>query len=120
MTLRTMKGTVMTFMLLAALFTFSCKGKEKDKSIDATSTNNTGRDITGDTSIAPSGTAPETGVITADQLRDATKDFPGVTATVNNGEVTLTGTISRDKLPKLMQSVQALNPTKVNNNLTIK
>lgn len=120
MTLRTMKGTVMTFMLLAALYTFSCKGKEKDKDIDATSTNNTGRDVTGDTSTAPATTTPETGVVTEDQLRDATKDFPGVTATVNNGEVTLTGTISRDKLPKLMQSVQALNPKKVNNNLTIK
>jgi osmotically-inducible protein OsmY len=58
--------------------------------------------------------------VTEAQLRDATKDFPGVQATVNNGEVTLTGTISREKLPKLMQSVQALNPTKVNNNLTIK
>jgi hyperosmotically inducible periplasmic protein len=39
---------------------------------------------------------------------------------MNNGEVTLTGTISREKLPRLMQSVQALNPVKVNNNLTIK
>ena|SRR6476661_22042 len=53
-------------------------------------------------------------------LRDATKDYPGVTATVNNGEVTLTGTIARSKLPKLMQSINALNPKKVNNNLTIK
>src|SRR5690349_7862063 len=119
MTLRTMKGTVMTFILLAALFTFSCKGKE-DKSTDATSTENTGRDVTGDTSTAPS-TSPTTttpAMVTEDQLRDATKDFPGVTATVNNdGEVTLTGNISKDKLPKLMQSVQALNPKKVNNNL---
>lgn len=109
----------MTCILLASLYTFSCKGKEEDKSIDATSTENTGRDVTGDTSTA-STTTPETGMVTEDQLRDATKDFPGVTATVNNGEVTLTGTISRDKLPKLMQSVQALNPKKVNNNLTIK
>ena len=53
-------------------------------------------------------------------LKDATKDFPGVTATVNNGEVTLTGDITRNKLPKLMQSVNALHPKKVNNNLTIK
>jgi osmotically-inducible protein OsmY len=55
-----------------------------------------------------------------EQVKDATKDYPDVTATVDNGEVTLTGTISREKLPKLMQSVQALNPKKVNNNLTIK
>ena len=52
--------------------------------------------------------------------KDAVKDFPGVTANVNNGEVTLTGNITRDKLPKLMQSVNAMHPKKVNNNLTIK
>jgi osmotically-inducible protein OsmY len=52
-------------------------------------------------------------------VKDATKDFPGVTATVNNGEVTLTGNIKRDRLPVLMQSIHALNPKKVNNNLTI-
>ena len=53
-------------------------------------------------------------------LRDATKDYPGVMATVSNGEVTLTGTIERSKLPKLMQSINSLNPKKVNNNLTVK
>lgn len=53
-------------------------------------------------------------------LKDATKDYPGVTATVANGEVTLTGTIERSKLPNLMQSVNSLNPKKVNNKLTIK
>ena len=52
--------------------------------------------------------------------KDAVKDYPGVTATVNGGEVTLTGNITRDKLPKLMQSVNAMHPKKVNNNLTIK
>ena len=59
-------------------------------------------------------------MISEDQLKDATKDYPNVTATVNNGEVTLTGSVKRDDLPKLMQRVQALNPTKVNNNLSIK
>ncbi|WP_107685818.1 BON domain-containing protein [Niastella populi] len=122
MTLPTMKGTVMTFMLLAALFTFSCKGKEEDKSIDATSTENTGRDVTGDTSTAtsPITTTTDSMTVNEDQLRDAIKDYPNVTATVNNGEVTLTGSIERDQLPKLMQRVQALNPKKVNNNLSIK
>ena len=104
----------MTFVLLAALFTFSCKGKEEDKSIDATSTENTGRDVTGDTSTAtsPATVTPDTTTVNEDRLRDAIKDYPNVTATVNNGEVTLTGTISRDQLPKLMQRVQALNPKK--------
>lgn len=52
-------------------------------------------------------------------VRDATKDFPGVNAVVSNGEVTLTGTIKRDRLPKLMQSIHALQPKKVNNNLIV-
>ena len=53
-------------------------------------------------------------------VKDATKDFPGVVATVNGGEITLTGTIERDRLPVLMQNLHALNPKKVNNNLTVK
>jgi osmotically-inducible protein OsmY len=52
-------------------------------------------------------------------LKDATKDYPGVNATVNDGEVTLTGTIKKERLPKLMQSIHALHPKKVTNNLTI-
>jgi hypothetical protein len=52
-------------------------------------------------------------------ITDAVKDFPGVTATVDQGVITLTGNITRDKLPKLMMSVNALHPKKVNNNLTI-
>lgn len=53
-------------------------------------------------------------------VTDATKDFPTVTATVNNGEITLTGTLERSKLPTLMQSLNALNPSKINNELTLK
>jgi osmotically-inducible protein OsmY len=51
---------------------------------------------------------------------DATKDFPTVKATVNNGEITLTGTIKRSNLTTLMQSLNNLHPTKINNQLTIK
>lgn len=51
---------------------------------------------------------------------DATKDYPGVSATVNNGEITLTGTIKRSDLTKLMQTLNSLHPTKINNQLTIK
>ncbi|MES2702094.1 MAG: BON domain-containing protein [Bacteroidota bacterium] len=62
-------------------------------------------------------------VATDDQLttnaKDATKDFPGVEATVSNGEITLTGTIARDRLPDLMMKLNALNPKKINNNLTV-
>ena len=53
-------------------------------------------------------------------VTDATKDFPTVTATVNGGEITLTGTLNRSDLPKLMQSLNSLNPTKINNQLTLK
>lgn len=125
MTLRSMKTTALTLLISAALFTISCKGKEEDKSTDANSTTNTGKDVTGDTSTTPMESAPQTtspaSTITDDKLKDAIKDYPNVTAALNNsGEVTLTGSIKRDELPALMQRVQALNPTKVNNNLTIK
>ena len=53
-------------------------------------------------------------------VTDATKDFPTVTAAVNGGEITLTGTLNRSDLPKLMQSLNSLNPTKINNQLTLK
>ena len=53
-------------------------------------------------------------------VTDATKDFPTVTATVNNGEITLTGSIKRSDLKTLMQSLNSLNPAKINNQLTIK
>jgi len=53
-------------------------------------------------------------------VADATKDFPTVTATVNNGEITLTGSIKRSDLTKLMQTLNSLHPTKINNQLTIK
>lgn len=51
--------------------------------------------------------------------RDAVKDYPGVEATVDNGVITLSGTISRDRLTPLMQSLQALNPKRVNNQLNV-
>jgi hyperosmotically inducible periplasmic protein len=48
------------------------------------------------------------------------KDHKDVTAVVENGEVTLRGTIQRADLQKLMMDLNALNPKKVNNQLTIK
>ena len=53
-------------------------------------------------------------------VTDATKDFPTVTAAVNNGEITLTGSIKRADLQKLMQTLNTLKPSKINNQLTIK
>lgn len=117
MKLPTPKAAIMFLSLSVALTVLSCKGKEKNT--DTTINRDTVSNVDTSTVAIP---APETASDDAlrSQLKDATKDYPGVTATVNNGEVTLTGEISRDKLPRLMQSVQALNPRKVNNNLTIK
>ena len=112
-----MKKSIFGFLLVASIGTIqltACKDKKEDANeVETVDTMTTPTPAPAPVVIA-SDSALETGV------RDAVKDYPEVTATVNNGEVTLTGTISKDKLPKLMQSVQALNPKKVNNNLTIK
>lgn len=48
-------------------------------------------------------------------VKDATKDFPTVTATVSEGIITLKGEIQKSNLQKLMMSLQALKPKKVDN-----
>jgi len=68
---------------------------------------------------------PPTSAVSSDStlskgVTDATKDFPTVKATVSNGEITLTGSIKRADLTKLMQSLNSLHPSKINNQLTIK
>lgn len=111
-----MKKSIFGFLLLASIGTIqltACKDKKEDKTEVETV----------DTMVTPA-PAPAPVVIASDSalengVKDAVKDYPEVTATVNNGEVTLTGTIKRDRLPNLMQSVQSLNPKKVNNNLTV-
>jgi outer membrane receptor for ferrienterochelin and colicin len=103
----------LALMLLAGFTVQSCGNKKKNETTTTTTT------ATPDNN---SSTAPVT-VSSDEELKrgvaDATKDFPGVTATVNNGEITLTGTIQRDRLPTLMQSLNSLQPKRINNNLTI-
>lgn len=53
-------------------------------------------------------------------VTDATKDFPAIKATVADGVITLTGEIKRSALPKLMQTLNSLQPKKIDNQLTIK
>lgn len=53
-------------------------------------------------------------------VRDAIKDHPGVSADVNDGVITVTGEIKQSDLATLMQKLNALNPKKVENKLTIK
>ena len=77
----------------------------------------------GTVAAAPVVTAPV--VISSDDsltqtVTDATKDFPTVKAEVKDGVVTLTGEIKKADLIKLMQSVNALKPKKVENKLTVK
>ena len=112
-------GLPIVFLILS-IYLGSCKGRSSET---------TNADTTTITSPADNTTNknPDTAavVISADDslrnmLTDAIKDFPGVTATTDQGVVTLTGEITREKLPKLMMSVNALHPKKVNNKLTIK
>ncbi len=121
MKLHAFKSGMLLLILAAGLATSSCKNKAENNENNTATNVDTASATTTDTSTAAT-TAPEAAMDDSlrVQLKDATKDYPGVTATVDNGEVTLTGTITKKKLPKLMQSVQALNPKKVNNNLTIK
>lgn len=88
----------------------SCKSKKAETTTQTTTPLDT-------MSTAPAQVAPDDQLTTG--VKDATKDFPGVNASVNNGEVTLTGNIKRDRLAALMQSLHALNPKKINNNLTV-
>ena len=79
------------------------------------------KSVVNNTTVTPPPPPPPPAAIDITQgVMDATKDFPTVTATVNNGEITLTGSLDRSKLPTLMQSLNALNPSKINNELTLK
>ena len=102
--------------IIAGLVTFlvagsSCKGKDKDKTTPETTTPTTNT------------TAPVE-VSSDETLRkgvtDATKDFPGVNADVNDGVSTLTGEIEKDRYLTLKQSLDALQPKQVVNNLKYK
>lgn len=53
-------------------------------------------------------------------LVDALKDHSGVTATVQDGVITLTGEVKQSDLPTVLQKVSALNPVKIDNQLTVK
>lgn len=70
------------------------------------------------TAVAPVQVSTDDALTTG--VRDATKDHPTVTASVNAGVVTLTGDIKRDQLQKLIQTLNTLNPVKIENKLTIK
>ncbi len=53
-------------------------------------------------------------------LPDALKDHPTVQAEVRDGVIYLTGEVKEKDLPMIMEKVSALNPQKVENNITLK
>ncbi|WP_343688025.1 BON domain-containing protein [Chitinophaga sp.] len=113
------KTLLLSVAVATSVTLFSCKGNNTNNNADTTTT--TVAPEAPDTNTTP---PPPVEAAVDDSLttkaNDAVKDYPGVTASVSNGEVTLTGEISKAKLPKLLQAVNATNPKKVNNQLTVK
>lgn len=75
--------------------------------------------------VAPPPPVPAPVVINADEtlskaVMTLLAKYPGVSSTISNGVVTLNGEIKKANLMPLMQSLQALNPKKVENKLTVK
>ena len=101
------------FCLLAGGSLTACKNKNKESTTTTTTNVDTNQarqlpvEISSDDALRKG-------------VNDAIKDYPGVTADVNNGVVTLRGTIERDRLTKLMQTVQSLNPQRVEQQMTVK
>lgn len=55
-----------------------------------------------------------------DAVREAVAIYPGVLARVEEGVITLTGAINRAELPDLMQTLNALSPQKIDNQLELR
>lgn len=80
------------------------------------------KSVTNNISVSVVGTAPveiETDNALTSSVNAAISGYPTVKANVANGVVTLTGSIKRSELQELMQKVQALNPQRVENQLTV-
>ena len=109
-----MKNVTVRSLLFFILFSAGVAGNScKDKKDSTTTTDQ--NDANYQSPEIASDAALERGV------QDAVKDHPGVTATVKNGEISLSGTIERDKWINLKQTLDGLNPRKVNSEqLTVK
>lgn len=53
-----------------------------------------------------------------EEVKMILKNHPTINASVSGGIITLTGTIKKDKEQKLLDSLQTLNPTNIDNQLT--
>lgn len=81
--------------------------------------------VNGVKSVVDNSSLPAQVVISTDQglttsVNTVISRYPGVSAQVNDGVVTLTGTTNRADLQNLMQALNALNPAKIDNQLTVK
>ena len=105
-----MKKYLIVYGLLLVLGgSYSCKGKKNDNNTDTTTTTTNTQttapvEISGDEELRRG-------------VTDATKDYPGVNATVENGVITLNGTIEKSRYVNLKQTLDALRPKQVVNNL---
>ena len=96
----------------------NCKTSAEDAAKDVKGV----KSVTNNISVSVVGTAPVE--ISSDDaltssVNSALSEYPTVKANVANGVVTLTGSINRSELQALMQKVQALNPQRVENQLTV-
>ncbi len=92
---------------------FSCKSKKQEAPATPTTI-----DTIAKTPTAPVTINPDDALTSG--VKDATKDFPDVNATVSGGVITLTGTIEKSRYITLKQSLDALHPKQVVNNLKYK
>lgn len=83
------------------------------------------KSVVNNTTVTPPPPPPAPVVINPDEAlmtaaNAAVQAYPGVTAEVKEGVVTLNGEIKRSDLPALMKALNATNPKKVENKLTVK
>lgn len=70
--------------------------------------------------IPPAPDYTEMDATLSEALPDALKDHPTVQAEVKDGVIILTGEVKEKDLAMIMEKVSALNPLKVENNITVK
>ena len=63
---------------------------------------------------------PATDLTLRTSIQTIITNYPGVEADVANGVVVLRGTITRDHLAALMDSISALHPAKIDNQMVVK
>lgn len=78
------------------------------------------KSVVNSTSVAPPPVIISPDAALMKSVSDALASYSGVTADVVDGVVTLSGNLKKSDLPKLMQALNALQPKKIENKLTLK